>query len=57
MEEAVENYFEKKVFYRCRGNFWKIPVKTKICNTFTKSNSSHVFYKEFAYILSKEQLF
>ena len=38
MEAFVENYSRKKVFYRSWGNLWEIPVKTRICNTFTKIN-------------------
>ena len=36
MEAVAENFSGKKVFYRSRRNLWEIPVKTAICNTFTK---------------------
>ena len=39
MEAVIESYSRKNVFYRSRRNLWEIPVKTAICNIFTRVNS------------------
>ena len=38
MEAVIESYSGRKVFYRSRRNLWEIPMKTAICNTFSKIN-------------------